>query len=56
MLRFLRLRRYELLADEKTKRLAAATRLASRAFLVYVFAGSAMVFEIVLAGQYWKTP
>jgi hypothetical protein len=55
MLRFLRLRRYESLADEKTKRLAVATRLASRAFLVYVFAGSAVVFGIVIAGKYWKT-
>jgi hypothetical protein len=56
MLRFLRLRRYESLTDETTKRLAAATRLASRVFLAYIFAGSAVVFGIALIGKYRKTP
>jgi hypothetical protein len=55
-LRFLRLRQYESLKDEKTKRLAAGARLTSRVFLAYVFVGSAVVFGIVLAGKYWKTP
>jgi len=55
LLRFLRLRQYESLNDEKTKRLAAGTRLASRVFLAYVFVGSAVVFGIVLIGKYWKT-
>jgi len=56
LLRFLRLLQYESLNDEKTKRLAAGTRLASRVFMAYVFGGSAVVFGIVLIGKYWKTP
>jgi hypothetical protein len=54
--RFLRLRQYESLTDGTTRRLAAGTRLASRMFLAHVFVGSAVVFGIVLAGKYWKTP
>jgi len=55
ILRFLRLRQYASLKDEETERLAAGTRLAGRVFLAYIFAGSAVVFGIVLIGKYWKT-
>jgi hypothetical protein len=55
ILRFLRLRQYASLKDEETKRLAAGTRFAGRVFLAYIFAGSALVFGIVLIGKYWKT-
>jgi hypothetical protein len=54
ILRFLRLRQYESLTDELTKRLAAAARLAGRVFLAYIFVGSAVVFGIVLIGKYWR--
>ena len=51
-LRILRLRQYESLSDEITRRLARYTRTANKVLLTYTFVGSGAVFVIILAHKY----
>jgi len=51
-LRYLRLRQYESLSDETTRRFAGYTRAANKVFLIYTFIGTGAVFVIILVHKY----